>query len=380
MEKSTKKKIYICGISSFSILMSIIIRLYSLPIISGDYNGFLSKWFDFIKENNGIFALKMNFGDYNMPYVQIIALLTYLPINSLYSIKTVSIIFDYIGSIGIGLLIYEITKSKDKAVIGFWVTTMLPTVILNSSAWAQCDFLYVTFIILSILFLIKDKYFISFVFFGVAFAFKLQTIFVLPILILYYISERKFPIYYFLIIPVADIILCLPAILVGKPLGDMFYVYIKQTGEYSDYISLNFPGIYNVFFPAINNFVETPAEFYKYIGVGMTGLIYLIFAVFVFFKKIKFSKEKIVEFTVWSVMICTYCLPKMHDRYMFLADVLSIACAMIDNKKWYLPVVINMSSLYTYMSFLFGIRIINIRIISIFLGIGLIYYTFSIFK
>ena len=373
-------KVYMYGITFFIVIVSILVRISFMPKISDDYAEFLSKWFNLIKENNGIFALKLDLGDYNMPYVQILALLTYLPIDSLYSIKIVSIIFDYIGSIGIGLLIYEITKDKNKAIIGFFITIMLPTVILNSSAWAQCDFLYVTFIIFSLLFLLKDKYKLSFAFLGIAFAFKLQTIFVLPMYFLYYVSDRKFPIYYFLIIPLVDIVLCLPSIIVGKPLYDLFSVYINQTGEYSEYISLNFPGIYPVIFKTIGTWVEMPNKVVKYLGIIIPCIIYFIFAIIVFLKKIKFSTENIIKFAVWSIIFSTYLLPQMHDRYMFAADVISIAVFVIDSKKWYLPLVVNMASLYTYMSFLFGIQIINIRIVSIILGIVLIYYSISIFK
>ena len=373
-------KVYMYGITFFIVIVSILVRISFMPKISDDYAEFLSKWFDLIKENNGIFALKLDLGDYNMPYVQILALLTYLPIDSLYSIKIVSIIFDYIGSIGIGLLIYEITKDKNKAIIGFFITIMLPTVILNSSAWAQCDFLYVTFIIFSLLFLLKDKYKLSFAFLGIAFAFKLQTICVLPIYILYYVSDRKFPIYYFLIIPLVDIILCLPSILIGKPLYDLFSVYINQAGEYSEYISLNFPGIYPIIFQTTGTWVEMPNKVVKYLGIIIPGIIYFVFAIIVFLKKIKFSKENIIKFSVWSILFSTYFLPQMHDRYMFCAEVISVVVFIIDKRKWYLPMVVNMASLYTYMSFLYGIQPINIRMVSILLGIVLIYYTVSIFK
>lgn len=362
------------------IIISGVLRLHLFKFESGDFSSFLEKWFNILKENGGIFALKINFGDYNLPYVQILALLTYLPISPLYSIKMVSVIFDYLGAISIGLLIYELTKNKNKAIIGFFITILLPTVILNSSSWAQCDFIYVTFIILALLFLVKDKYIISFIFLGVAFAFKLQTIFILPIFIIYYISERKFPIYYFLVIPIIDFILCLPSILIGKPISEIFMVYLGQAKEYGEFISLNFPGIYNIFFLPRNNWVAMPSKIYKYIGIVFTGLIFLTFAIIIFLKKIHFSKEKIIEFAVWSVMICTFFLPQMHDRYMFAADVLSVIYIIIDKKKWYLPIVVNMASLYTYINYLYGKDIVNIKIVSIVLGVTLIFYTYSIFK
>lgn len=382
MEKIYKKNFFKILLILSVITNSFLIRSYFISIKSDDYLYFLEGWFNSLKENGGLLALKMNLGDYNMPYMQLMALLTYLPIDPLYSIKALSIIFDYLGAIFTGMLIYEITKSKDASILGFFITVMLPTVILNSSAWAQCDFIYVTFIVLALLFLIKEKFIKSFIFLGIAFSFKLQTIFVLPIFILYYLSERKFPIYFFLIIPIVDIILCLPSILIGKPIGEILNVYINQTGEYDQYISMNFPGIYNAFFKPIENtnLIEMPNIVFKYLGVLFTGMIYLIFTILVLLKKLKFSKENIIEFSVWSIMICTYFLPQMHDRYMFCADVISVVCFMIDKKKWYLPVFVNMASLYTYMSYLFSKRYVNIQIVSIILGIVLVYYTFSIFK
>ena len=63
-----------------------------LDFESGDYQLFLKDWFDYLKANGGIHALKSYVGDYNAPYVTLMALLTYLPIKSLYSIKIISII------------------------------------------------------------------------------------------------------------------------------------------------------------------------------------------------------------------------------------------------------------------------------------------------
>lgn len=363
-------------------IISVFIRIYSIGLKSGDFSYHLQNWFNTLKENGGIYALKMDLGDYNLPYVQILAVLTYLPFSPLYLVKIVSIIFDYLGAIFCGVLVYQVTKDKNLSVIGTLITIMLPTVILNSSAWAQCDFIYVTFIILSLLFLIRDKHIKSFIFLGIAFAFKLQTIFVLPVYILYYISERKFPMYYFLIIPIVDIILCLPSLIIGKPILDILKVYIEQTGEYNYYLSLNFPGIYNIFFEAINgtNNIEMTNQTAKWIGILSVGLIYFVFALVVFLKNVKFSNKKIIEFSVWSVMICTYFLPEMHDRYMFTADVISVVCALVDKKKWYVPVGVNITSLYTYIYYLFNKEFRNLRIVSIFLGITLILYTFSIFR
>lgn len=56
-------------------------------------------------------------------------------------------------------------KKNDKVFfITFAVVIMLPTVILNSAYWGQCDSIYTTFIILTLLYLYKGKYHGAFVF------------------------------------------------------------------------------------------------------------------------------------------------------------------------------------------------------------------------
>lgn len=67
-------------------------------------------------------------------------------------------------------------------------------------------------------------------------------------------------------------------------------------------------------------------------------------------------------------MIATFLLPYMHDRYMFAADIISVIYFMINGKnKLYVPIGINLCSLYTYVVYLSRgeLNLINIRYIAI---------------
>ena len=162
-------------------VISLKVRTNFMKLQSGDYQNFLYNWFMQIKEGGGIFALKQAIGDYNIPYLFIIAMLSYLPISPLISIKMVSIIFDYAMAIISMLIIYEIFKDKKNkhiyALLTYSIIAILPTVVLNSAAWAQCDSIYTTFILLSLLFIIKEKYFKAFIFFGIAFSRMADTLY-----------------------------------------------------------------------------------------------------------------------------------------------------------------------------------------------------------
>ena len=54
-------------------LMSIFIRINFFDFESGDYNWFLHDWFSYLKNHGGIHALSNYPGDYNAPYVTIMA-------------------------------------------------------------------------------------------------------------------------------------------------------------------------------------------------------------------------------------------------------------------------------------------------------------------
>ena len=90
-------------------VLGLLVRLSGLDMVSGDYVNWLAPWFDEIRESGGLAALDQQIGNYNIVYQIIIALLTYLPFDSLHLYKAVSIAFDYVLAIGVGMLAREMT-------------------------------------------------------------------------------------------------------------------------------------------------------------------------------------------------------------------------------------------------------------------------------
>ena len=99
-------------------VLSIYVRYLFLEFKSNDYNMFLEQWFYALKNNGGLWALKNSIGNYNAPYLTIMAILTYLPIRPIISIKIVSIIFDYICAAAVMKIVYIILKeNKNRNII-----------------------------------------------------------------------------------------------------------------------------------------------------------------------------------------------------------------------------------------------------------------------
>lgn len=352
-------------------IASLQIRFECIEFETNDYTSCLSPWYNELKENGGLKALELNIGNYNIPYITILALLTYLPIPEIYSIKLVSILFDYILAISVMVLVSKLGKNnKNIKLLAYSLVLFTPTVILNSATWAQCDAIYATFAIISLIYLIDEKYIKSFIFLGISFAFKLQFIFLLPLYIFVYVKKRNFSLLNFAIIPIVNFIMCLPAILAGRDIKDCLMIYFNQAQTYDSYISLNFPGIYNLFLEG-QNLVFTPNEFVGNFGILFTLFIFILATFILLSSSTKLTKEDIISLGLWSVLTATFFLPQMHDRYMFLADILSIVYFIIYKEKWYIPLGIILCSLYCYSSYLFGNISIPIAYVSI-LNLGIL--------
>ena len=360
-------------------IIALIVRVVLIKYSSGDYKMFLKPWFNELKQFGGIKALSRDIGNYTPIYMTILAILTYLPIKSLVSIKIVSIIFDFLGAFTLLKIVEEILKNnKYKKSISYLIYSLyllLPTVILNSSYWAQSDSIYSCFILISIYYLIKKDYLKGIIFFSISLSFKLQAIFILPLYILMYISERKIKLRYFLLIPLIIFILGLPKAIMSNDFLYCFKVYFNQTNSYNTYITLNFPNIYSIFLHGNNsNLILSPFNELPLIGSLLTITIFIILAYFTYLKKIKFDTKTIIEFSLLSLIICTFFLPRMHDRYLFLGSSLSLLYLVLNKEKFFLPISLELISLNGYIYLLFGGFTLNLSLLSIFYLIIVIIY------
>ncbi len=367
-------------------ILAIILRGVLVKYSSGDYEMFLSPWFNYLKLGGGLKGLAMDIGNYTPIYMTILAILTYFPVSSLVSIKIVSIIFDFVGAFAVYKIVKELLKNKkyqDKvALLCYTVYLFIPTVFLNSAYWAQSDGIYTAFILLSIYYLIKNNFKIGFLFFSIAFAFKFQAIFIFPLYVLMFLSDRKIKLRYLLILPAVIFIFSIPKVIYSHDLLAGFKVYINQAGTYSQYITLNFPNVYSIFLKGngTSNLIDTPFSDLGTIGIIVTFVILITLAYFVIVKKVKFDKKAIIDFGLLSILITTFFLPQMHERYLFMGDVIAILYLVVNIKKYYVPLMIEFISLNGYMYLLFSGFAINLSTLSIGFLVLLVLYTRDIIK
>ena len=368
---------YVLWIVLFAVTaMGLMLRFCGRDFLSGDYRSFLLPWWNKI-DKAGLAGLGTQVGNYNIPYQILIYLFTLLPFGPLYSYKLLSVVFDLVlaGSAALVVNSFSEKKSPLRAVMTYCIVFCSLTVVFNSAFWAQCDSIYTAFILLAIYFLRKEKHILSFVMLGAAFAFKLQFIFILPVFLYYYATTRKLSILHFLIIPAVNILLCLPAICMGRGIGDTFAIYLEQT-DYGKLIQMNFPSLFAFM---CNGKDTTYYYLFKSFSIFFTVTVLGMGLGLVMYKKTDLTKPKtFLLAAIWTVFTCLMFLSSMHERYSYLLDILLILYVVISAKHVWLAVACNLVSLRGYCYYLFKFEAFDLKTASI-LYIALYAYTTYLF-
>ncbi len=335
------------------VLLALIVRKYLLPIQSQDYVVYLSRWYDFIKLHGGIGALKYNFSNYNELYLYLLIIATHLPLLKITAIKSISIFFDFVLAGFVYLLIRIRYEKSYLPIIGALIVLFLPTIFLNSALWAQSDSIYTSFSLGGLYFLLRKKPLWSCVFFGLAFAFKLQAIFLFPLLFILWITgEARFR--YFLIIPLVYVLSIIPAYFAGRNFVDMLTIYFSQVTAPTGSLAMSAPTFFQLM-PAPPSQVLP----WEHAGVFVTLGAVFILSFVVLISKRKITNEIILKLALILALIVPFFLPEMHDRYFFLADALSLVYAFYFPKYFYVAIVVQFCSMESYMSMLMHATVID---------------------
>lgn len=327
------------------VLAALAVRAVFLHNQSGDYNAYFGRWYGFIVQNGRFGALKYEFANYNMPYLYLLTAMTYLPIPALTAIKCMSVVFDFL----LGFFAYRIVDlrypGKWWPILASAIVLFLPTVVLNSSWWAQADAMYSAFGVGGLYFLLRRRPWLACLFLGLAFAFKLQIIFIFPLLLLL-VLRRYVPWRALLLIPAVYVVLDIPALLLGASPKALLTIYLTEANTYSQ-LTLGAPNIYQ-YFGTVGD-----TGLIRELGIALTGVVLLALIIPVVRKRIELTPTRILLAGMVSVVLVPYLLPAMHERYFYLADTLTVLSAFyLPRRLWYLPIIEQFASLFSYLPFL----------------------------
>lgn len=342
--KLEAKYFYVC---LAVLVLALAVRFPMLSHQTYDYQDFLSPWVQFFRENGGFRALRQPLGDYNVPYLYFLAAFSYLPISELYLIKALSLAFDLLLAFTGARLARRVFGGPYAYPAVFSVLLLLPTVVLNGAYWGQCDSLYASLTLLALADALEDHPARSVIWLGIAFSFKLQTIFLIPLwCILWYSKRLKFR--HLCLFPVSYFAAILPALLLGRPLLSILGVYFQQAGQYHDRLTLNAPSL----FALIPYGAEVNADLLAKLGIGAAFLLVLGLLTWLFFYRRRLTAQHILTAALILSIGVPLFLPYMHDRYFFLADTLSAVWAVSAYRRAPVPVCVQIASYGGYHAYL----------------------------
>ena len=330
------------------VALAFILRWACMDHMTYDYLDFLSNWAAWFREHGGWSAVKDPVGNYNAPYLYFLAAISYLPVSDLYLIKLFSIAFDVVLAWG-GLRVVRIfcPSGSPRPAIAFCLLLLLPTVMLNGAYWSQCDSLYGALCLHALACALNGRPKSSVTLLAVAFSFKLQTIFLLPLwCALWFTGRVKFR--HFALFPLSYFLTIFPALLLGKPLADILGVYFGQAAEYSAYLTLNAPSVYAL----LPYGAQVDTVLASRLGILSAFILVAVLLLLLF----RFRRQANTQLLRTAAAILSLgvplLLPHMHDRYFFLADVITLTAACITPLRWPQAALVQFSSLSAYATYL----------------------------
>lgn len=351
------RKYYLILVFAAIFALSFLVRWVFIPYLSGDMYGALLPWFNFLKQNGGFKALGTypwspsvisKPGDYPVAYINILALLSYLPLDGIMSIKLSSMLFDYILAFGIIKIIRLWNKNNYFSLVSFIVLVFFPTSILNSALWGQADQMYVGLVVWTLYFLIRKKHGWAMLLLGLAIAIKLQTTFFLPVLVFLWLN-KEFKLRSLIILFAAIFLTFIPSYIAGAPFKMPFDMYkLQVTGLYKN-ANYGAGSIYAFFeFSSLKEGINKGAGvLVAFTAIGVALLV-------LFHHKIPATPKNTIYVSVLFSLLSPFVLPHMHERYFYMADAFVILYVLIYKRKYWLALLMSFSSVLAYTHFLMG--------------------------
>ena len=328
--------------------LAFVLRYCLLTYETLDYQDWIRVWIQSLRDNGAWRGLGQEIWscNYNVPYLYFLAFISNSQVHDLLLVKLVSIFFDIVLAWSAMGIVGVLTGSDSKKLSAFVLVLWLPSVVLNGALWGQCDSIYGAFAVLAVYLVLADRPGWSVAAAALSVSFKLQGIFLLPAYFLFLISG-KIKIRHIFIFPLTYVLSILPAVLAGRGFWELLTLYLRNTSTIGDGLNYNASTLYALLdFSRLSN--EAAAR------VGIVIAFFFCCAVYVW---LVFRHKDINNKTLFgaAVLFCVgvpFLLPHMHDRYFFIADILTLTMAVCAPWTAIIAAGVNFGSLLGYHAYL----------------------------
>ncbi len=328
--------------------LALFARVALWPHVSGDFVECLDVWMNEIRSGRGFHSIGTQVGNYTAPYHYLMALMSYIPgLDNLLAIKIPSTIADFCLAAAVGLLVWRLSASRGRAALAAVLALCLPTVLLNSAAWGQCDAMFSTFAVLFLCFYLGGRPGTAVFMYGLALSMKLQAIFILPALLIFWLCG-KLRLRHLLCGAAGYVLAFLPAMLAAGSLSPLWRAYAMQARVNA--LASNIPNLASLFTGVTEFDLPLLAPALTLCCFAVLGAV----AAGCWGARERFSGESAFLLVALCACLAPFLLPAMKDRYYYLAEVLCLAYALWRPRRFWAPLCMQLAGLPSYTYYLYG--------------------------
>jgi len=312
-----------------------------------DMVAYIGPWFRHIVAAGPIGAFAHPFSNYTPPYLYLLAVTTVAD-----GLLTVTALAKLLGLAGAALLALAVRRllvalGHDHPSRGAALGFALPSVVINAGVLGQCDPWWAAATIMALTAAIHRRHVAMLVWFGLAIAFKAQAGFAAPFFVGLLI-QRRVPTRLWIAAPLAAAAAMLPAALAGWPIADLATIYLRQADTFS-FLSYNAPNIWMIVQPLSGGLQLTGLALAAGVGAAAAYVAWL--------SARRLDGADLVAAAMLAPMLVAGLLPRMHERYFFLADVLALAFALVaqDRRASLIFALVQIGSLLALFAFMLRI-------------------------
>lgn len=331
------------------VVLAILVRWAGWREKTNDMNIFF-QWYHQLRHAGGWRGIGAEVGNYNAPFLYLLAFTIYLPGPLILKIKAMWVLFDVVLAFFSYRIVALRWPGSRVPMAAALVVVLLPTVVLNASFWGQIDAMWAAPALGGVYYLLRGKPWWGVALCGVALAIKPQGLFIFPLLLLLAVAG-KVPWRTLLAAPVVFLLLDVPAMLFGRDPIELLTVYsMDRQARNVPVLSLRAPNVFALITGSPRD-DTLRALGYLFTAAAVLGVSYVLIA-----RKVELTAERIVMAAALFSIMVPFLLPGMHERYFFLADVLTVVLAVFVPRLWYVPLLVQASSLIAYQPYLFERR------------------------
>ena len=305
--------------------LAFVLRYCCLTYETLDYQDWIRVWINALRTAGPWKGLGQEIWscNYNVPYLYFLSLFSVSGIYDLYLVKLLSIFFDIVLAWGAMRLVGVLTEENPaKKLFAFALVLWLPSVVLNGALWGQCDSIYGAFAVLAVYFALAKRPGLSVAAIALSVSFKLQGIFLLPVYFVFLLSGR-IKVKHIFVFPAVYILSILPAVFAGRNFWELLTLYLRNTSTIGDGLNYNSSSLYAlVDFSGLSNAAAA--------RVGIVLAFFFCCAIYAWLtiRWREINNKVLFGASLLFALGVPFLLPHMHDRYFFVADILSLVLAV----------------------------------------------------